>query len=104
MLLRKADWHDPDGIRYLLEHGADPNAMTIWPRSALQHAVRRDNALENIELMLEHGGNPVSRNPKDGVSALALAARRGRRDVIEKCAARGFSPDWQGVEARSAAR
>src|SRR6266699_1223676 len=25
MLLRKADWHDYEGIVYLLEHGADPN-------------------------------------------------------------------------------
>jgi hypothetical protein len=25
MLLRKADWHDLDGITYLLERGADPN-------------------------------------------------------------------------------
>ena len=28
MLLRKADWHDYDGLEYLLEHGADPNRMT----------------------------------------------------------------------------
>src|SRR3569833_3219894 len=25
MLIRKHDWHDIDGERYLLEHGADPN-------------------------------------------------------------------------------
>ena len=26
LLLRKADWHDTEGIRLVLAHGADPNA------------------------------------------------------------------------------
>src|SRR5580700_1006149 len=30
MLLRKSDWHDYDGLTYLLDHGADPNRMTRW--------------------------------------------------------------------------
>ena len=30
MLLRKADIHDYEGMKYLLEHGADPNRMTRW--------------------------------------------------------------------------
>ena len=45
MLLRKADWHDYEGIKYLLEHGADPNLMTMWGYTALHQALRRDNAL-----------------------------------------------------------
>src|SRR5438128_3138590 len=35
MLLRKADWHDYEGIQFLLEHGADPNRMTHWHHTAL---------------------------------------------------------------------
>src|SRR5437667_6663587 len=58
MLLRKADWHDYDGIRFLLEHGADPNRMTRWQLTALHQALRRDNKLENIEAMLDHGADP----------------------------------------------
>ena len=103
MLLRKADWHDYDGIKYLLEHGADPNRVSQWPHSALHQAVRRDNALENIELMLDHGGDPTSRNSKEHASPLSLAARRGRRDVIESCVKRGIALDWQGVERLIAA-
>src|SRR5881392_1830719 len=38
ILLRKADWHDREGIRWLLEHGADPNRQTRWARTALGHA------------------------------------------------------------------
>src|SRR5213594_282101 len=46
MLLRKADWHDYEGILYLLENGANPNRMTHWQFTALHQAVRRDNDLE----------------------------------------------------------
>src|SRR5437660_11460501 len=59
MLLRKADWHDYDGIKFLLEHGADPNRMTRWQLTALHQALRRDNKLENIEAMLDHGADPA---------------------------------------------
>ena len=103
MLLRKADWHDLDGIKYLLEHGADPNRMGGWPHGPLHQAIRRDNALANIELMLDHGGNPALRNREGRVSALELAGRRGRRDVIELCAKRGIALDWQGAERLIAA-
>ena len=58
MLLRKADLHDYDGMKYLLEHGADPNRMTMWGYTALHQALRRDNHLRNIELMLDHGADP----------------------------------------------
>src|SRR2546426_1362991 len=82
MLLRKADWHDYEGIQYLLEKGADPNRMTYWHLSALHQALRRDNDLENIEALLDHGANPLLENRRDGKSAVAIAARRGRGDVL----------------------
>src|SRR5947207_613071 len=44
MLLRKADWHDYQGLKFLLEHGADPNRITHWNYTALHQAMRRDNA------------------------------------------------------------
>ena len=103
LLLRKADWHDHDGIKYLLEHGADPNRVSRWSHTALQQAVRRDNALANIELMLDHGGNPTWRSPQDQASALSLAARRGRGDVIASCVKRRIALDWHGVERLIAA-
>lgn len=100
MLLRKADWHDYEGIKYLLEHGADPNRMTMWGYTALHQAIRRDNALRNIELMLDHGADPTIKTvteiaahfpPVDGQrSAVAMAARRGRGDVLWTFARRGF--------------
>ena len=90
MLLRKADIHDYDGMKYLLEHGADPNRMTRWHYTALQQALRRDNRIELIDLMLEHGADPTLKNEADGKSGVAMAARRGRSDVLWTFAHRGF--------------
>ncbi len=103
MLLRKADWHDYEGIKYLLEHGADPNRMTRWRYTAFHQALRRDNALANIELMLDDGGNPTLENGLDHKSVIAIAARRGRGDVLEALAHRGIEIELAGVERLIAA-
>jgi ankyrin repeat protein len=98
MLLRKADWHDFEGIKYLLEHGADPNRMTRWHHTALHQALRRDNALKIVEVMLDHGADPMLPNCEDGASALVIAARRGRSDVLDLLENRGVSLEFHGVD------
>jgi ankyrin repeat protein len=103
MLLRKADWHDTDGIELLLKRGADPNRMTRWHHTALHQALRRDNDLRNIELMLDHGADPALPNRRDGGSAVAIAARRGRGDVLEAFEQRGIRIELHGVEKLIAA-
>ena len=95
LLLRKADWHDTEGIRLLLQHGADPNYMSIWHHTPLQHAMRRDNRLVNIALMLDHGADPALKS-RTGQSSVAIAARRGRGDVLRLLAERDI--EW-GLEA-----
>jgi ankyrin repeat protein len=113
MLLRKADWHDYEGIKYLLEHGADPNLITLWGYTALHQALRRDNALRNIELMLEHGADPAIKTvtkiaahfpPVNGQrSGVAIAAHRGRGDVLEAMERRGIAMEFSGVDRLIAA-
>jgi ankyrin repeat protein len=113
MLLRKADWHDYAGIQYLLEHGAEPNRMTIWGYTALHQALRRDNQLKNIELMLQHGADPAIKTvteiaaqfpPVNGQrSAVAIAARRGRGDVLDALERRGIAQELSGVDLLIAA-
>lgn len=113
MLLRKADWHDYEGIKYLLEHGADPNRMTIWGYTALHQALRRDNALRNIELMLDHSADPAIKTvtkiaahfpPVNGQrSAIAIAAHRGRRDVLDLLERRGIPIELAAVDRLIAA-
>lgn len=93
MLLRKADWHDFDGMQLLLQQGADPNRMTRWHHTALHQAIRRDNHLKNITLLLDSGADPRLPNSLDGKNAIALAAWRGREDILTLLSNRGF--EWQ---------
>lgn len=101
MLLRKHDWHDGDGVKLLLERGADPNRVTRWGYSALHQAIRRDNDVRIIELLLDRGADPTV--PAHGQSAIAMAARDGRGDVLNLFQRRGISIDLHGVERLLAA-
>jgi ankyrin repeat protein len=111
LLLRKTDWHDFDGIKWLLEHGADPNRATHWGRTAFHHAVLRDNSSDICEVLLEHGADPthVAERPNPGQTAgramtgVAMAARRGRGDVLELMERRGIPIELQGLERLLAA-
>src|SRR6476661_605108 len=116
MLLRKADLHDYEGMKYLLEHGADPNLMTMWGYTALHQAIRRDNALRNIELLLDHGADPSIKTTaevraiftpdfggKGQRSGFVIAAHRGRADALAALERRGFALDFSGVDRLIAA-
>src|SRR2546422_2273285 len=89
MLIRKHDWHDYEGAKYLLEHGADPNYKRDRGWFAIHHAIARDNNLDIIDLLLDHGADPTLSN--DGKSAVAMAARRGRGDLLALFERRGVS-------------
>ena len=100
MLDRKLDWTDLSGVRWLLEHGADPNAVSAWGVRALHHSLARDNALQLLEALLDFGADPALPAPgADGRTAVAVAARAGRADALELFRSRGFSVALQGDDA-----
>jgi len=101
MLLRKADWHDHRGIALLLRHGADPNYVTRWGRTALHQAILRDNALDNIDLMLDRGADATL--SAGGRTAADMAARHGRGDVLASLARRQIAVEFRGVDRLIAA-
>lgn len=103
MLLRKCDWHDEAGLKMVLEHGADPNAMTIWGYTALHQSLRRDNGMELIRSLVEFGADPTLPNSKDGKTAAQIAVHRGRSDALELFEERGFALGLQGIDALVAA-
>ncbi len=111
MLLRKTDWHDYDGIKWLLEKDVDPNLGSHWGKTALHNAVLSDNRLSIIELLLAHGADPrltATRPDRSsavsaGASAFAIAARRGRGDVLAAFESAGFSQTLEGVDRLLAA-
>jgi len=98
MLLRKTDWHDLEGIRLVLDYGADVNAMSHWGKTALHNALISDNSLAIIDLLLDRGADPSivandlrhGGESRPGRSSTALAARRGRRDVLASIERRGI--------------
>jgi ankyrin repeat protein len=101
MLIRKHDWHDYEGAKYLLELGVDPNRKRERGWRAMHHAMARDNRIEVIELLLDHGADPTLK--EGGESAIAMAARRGRGDVLELFERRGIPLELRGVERLIAA-
>lgn len=111
ILLRKTDWHDYEGVKWILRRGVNPNQMTRWGKTAIYNSVLRDNAIEIIEVLLEHGADPTmlaeqseySPRATHVRSTLVMAARRGRGDVLELFARRGFSVELPGVEGLIAA-
>ena len=96
MLLRKHDWHDYDGVRWLLERGADPNRQTRWRRTATHQAVLRDNAHDIFEVLLDNGAAPTP-------EVVALAARRGRGALLALFERRGISTALEGADSLIAA-
>lgn len=101
MLVRKHDWHDYEGVKYLLEHGADPNFQRDRGWQPLHHAIARDNALKTIELLFDYHADPTI--TVKGISAIQLAARRGRGDVLAALKRRGVPIQLQGVDRLIAA-
>jgi ankyrin repeat protein len=111
LLLRKTDWHDYDGIKWLLERGVAPDHPTHWGKTALHNAVLSDNDLSIIELLLNHGADPsaISTRPERGTptsghrTAIAMAVRRGRGDALRAFARHGASIELEGLERLLAA-
>ncbi len=101
MLVRKHDWHDYHGAQWLLEHGANPTLDRSRGWSPIHHALARDNSLEMIALLLDYGADPM--HDRDGMTAIARAAREGRSDVLQLLAERGVPIALRGVDCLIAA-
>ncbi|HXT16899.1 MAG TPA: hypothetical protein VN706_14765 [Gemmatimonadaceae bacterium] len=111
MLLRKTDWHDVDGVRLVLDTGARVNQLTRWGKTALHNAVISDNDLGIIDLLLDRGADPTivaddlghGGPAREGMSAISIAARRGRADILASLERRGVAVEFHGVERLIAA-
>jgi ankyrin repeat protein len=74
---------DVEGVRLLLEAGADPRRFADdegQPSAAVCHAVRLDAPAELIALLIDHGADPSQPGP-DGLTPAFLATVRGRSDL-----------------------
>ncbi|MGC4050146.1 MAG: ankyrin repeat domain-containing protein [Paludibaculum sp.] len=101
MLARKFNWHDDEGVHWLLDHGADPNWL-LWGSRPLHYALRHGTPLHYFEWLLDHGADAMLTD-KVGTTSVAEAARRGRADVLELFERRGVAVVLAGDDAFRAA-
>lgn len=88
-ILHKIDFGHVAGVRWFLEHGADPNVAHPNGHHALHWAIMRPGPRAMAELLLEHGADP-NLTTKAGHTALDLAERwHGRIDLVPALEARG---------------
>lgn len=81
-MLHQIDLGFLPGVRWFLEHGADPNVKHPWGLSALHWAVMRPGTGQIVELLLERGADARAITPV-GQSALDMAERRhGKVEVV----------------------
>ena len=70
-----------DAVRMLVDAGAPVNGKQEKGWTPLHEAVRQDNA-EMTRYLLAHGADPKLQND-EGTSAIGLAAKEGRNDMLK---------------------
>lgn len=85
---------DPEGVRILLKHKANPNTLDALGRSALLHAAREDH-VDIARLLLDAGADAGSAD-RYGTTPLMEAARAGATEVVNLLAER--HPDVHAVD------
>src|SRR5262249_39470636 len=81
-MLHQIDLGFVPGVRWFLDHGADPNVKHPWGMSALHWAIMRPGNSQMVGLLLERGADAREKT-RSGLTALDLAERRhGRVDMV----------------------
>jgi len=92
--------NDADGVRVLLDAGADPRRYRDddnQPAGVVLAAIRAGCSLELIELLLAHGADP-NQAGDDGRSAYAIATASGRGDLLELLKRHGARDDTTALD------
>jgi ankyrin repeat protein len=81
------------GLRWLLDHGADPDVRCGQERETSLHvAARRGQAAAVVQLLLDHGADVDTRRG-DGRSAWLLARRGGHDELTDLLERAGAAPE-----------
>lgn len=82
---------DPQGLRLLLENGADPNVGVGTLGTALHTAIREERSEDALHLLLRYGVDLESLD-EFGLTPLRLAVRQGLVDIADLLISRGADP------------
>ena len=83
-LMFAAEYSTPEGIKALIDAGAEVDAVNRAGWTALMHA----NEVEHVRVLLNAGANMAIKN-NDGDTVLAMAIRYGQEDVVQLLKSRG---------------
>ena len=102
-LLLGAHMDDVEGIRCLLQHGANPNAADdTFGNTLLMVAAGADKTGAVTRLFLENTATNANIVNNSGNTALMYAARFGRTDAVRQLLARGVDLDTVNNEGQTA--
>jgi hypothetical protein len=88
---------NPDGPRWLLEHGADPNLAWGDEGEAPLHVAARRWNVAMVERLVGHGADPMRRRA-DGSTPHTVAALFGNHEIAAWLAAHGAADELSAVE------
>jgi len=92
----------PEGVIWLLEHGADPNAVFAENGETPLHVVARAWDVPLAEAIVAHGAD-IEHKRADGRTPYAVAELNGNRAVADWLLAKGASPELLEVDRLVAA-
>src|SRR2546422_5940210 len=87
----------PEGVLWLLDHGADPNAVFAENGETPLHVVARAWDVPLAEAMVAHGAD-LDRKRADGRTPYAVAELNGNRGVADVRRRAGAAPEVYGRE------
>jgi ankyrin repeat protein len=85
------------GVRWLLEHGADPNLSWGEFDESPLHVIAERWDVPMVELLVRHGAD-IHRKRSDGRTPYALAELNGNRDVAAWLLAHGATDELSGFD------
>ena len=88
---------DPEGPRWLLEHGADPNLAWGDEDEAPLHVAARRWDVAMVEHLVRHGADPLRRR-KDGCTPHTLAELYGNHDIAVRLLGLGAQDELSPLE------
>jgi len=84
-------------VRWLLEHGADPNLPWLEPGDAPLHVAAQRWGVPMVELLIKHGAD-IHQRRSDGRTAYTLAELQGNTDVAAWLLAHGAKDELSPLE------